>query len=183
MGRGRVARDGEGAAAAARRDVGAAAAGLCGRLSARGAVLFDRLPALGLAAAVFHRRSAGAARALRARPRAGVGGVARDPSRELGAPGTRDRIELEALPLSDGLDGADEHGFARHAGSISHFSPAGLGLGSHGACGAHGVLAGGRARWWCALRTLFRPAGPPPHDRPGARRSSVRQRHDRPVFK
>src|SRR5207237_2620247 len=99
--------------------VGPAAAGLCGRLSAGGPVLPTRLPPLGLAAPVLHRRLAGAARAIRARPRTGVRSVARDPSQGLGAPGTRDRVELEALPLSDGLDGADEHGLARHAGPVS----------------------------------------------------------------
>src|SRR5881392_3183397 len=66
MGRGRVARHGEGARPAARRNVGPAAAGLCRRLPAGGPVLPARLPALGLAAVVLHRGSAGAARAVRA---------------------------------------------------------------------------------------------------------------------
>src|SRR5207249_4175745 len=162
------ARHGEGATATARRHVGAAAAGLRSRLSVGGAVLPARLPPLGLAAAVLHRRPAGAARPVRARPRARVGRVARDPARELVTPGTGDRVELEALPLSDGPDGADEHGLARHAGYVSHLSPAGLGLGTHGARRADGVLPSGRARGWRAVRSLFRPAGPPAHHWPGA---------------
>src|SRR2546422_9085689 len=90
-------------------------------------------------------------------------------SRELDAPGTGDRVELEALPLYDRPDGDDEHGLARYAGHVSHLSRAGLGLGTHGARRPDGVLPGGRAGWWRAVRSLFRPAGPPAHHRPGAR--------------
>src|SRR2546427_445091 len=88
--------------------------------------------------------------------------------------GTGHWAELEGLPLSDGPDGADEHGLARHAGYVSHVSPAGLGLGTAGTRRPDGVLPGGRARGWCALRSLFRPAGPPAHHRAGARGSTAR---------
>src|SRR5205823_13933419 len=83
VGRGGVARHGEGLAPLSRRDLRAAAAWLRAGLSARGPVLLLRVPALGLAAAVLHRRPAGAAGAVRASTSAGVRGVATDPARHL----------------------------------------------------------------------------------------------------
>src|SRR5207249_4297311 len=106
-------------------------AGLCRRLPAGGPVLPARLPALGLAAVVLHRGSAGAARAVRAGTGAGVRRVARNAPRELERPGPRDRVELEAVSLSHRPDGDDEHGVARHPGHVSHVPRAGLGLPAH----------------------------------------------------
>src|SRR5438094_507078 len=82
-------------------------------------------------------RPVGAARAVRARGRPGIGRVARDPARDLVASGPGDRAELEALPVSRGLDGHDEHGLPWDAGHVSHLSAAGLGLRTHDARRRH----------------------------------------------
>src|SRR6185436_12179970 len=95
-------------------------------LSARGARVSAGVSALGLAAAVLHRWAAGAARAVRARARPGVRGVARDATRDVVASGARDRRPLEALPLYCRADGDDEHGQPRHAGHVSDLSRARL---------------------------------------------------------
>ena len=62
-------------------------------------VLLLRLPALGLAAAVLHRRAAGAARAVRAHAREGIGGVGAHAARGLGRARPRHRLALEAVSL------------------------------------------------------------------------------------
>src|SRR2546426_11292941 len=116
VGRRGVARDGEGAAPAARRRLGTATAGLRRRLSARRAVLLLRVPALGLAAAVLPGRPPCPARPVRARPGARIRGLAGHAARELEWAGTHHRRELEAVPLPDRAHGNDELGVPRHPG-------------------------------------------------------------------
>src|SRR5205807_8100626 len=110
--------DGKGPRAVAWRGLRAAATRIRGRLSARGAVLLLRVPALGLAPVVLHRRPAGPAGAVRASTRAGVRSMATDPTRQLARARSRHRRELERVPLPHGPDGDDEHGVARDPGHV-----------------------------------------------------------------
>src|SRR2546427_12736656 len=93
---------------------GVVAAGLRRGIPARRLVLLLRVPALGMAAALLHRRAAGVARAVRARPRARIGSVARHAARELDRARPRDRGQSQALPLYHRPDGDDEPRFSRH---------------------------------------------------------------------
>ena len=124
VGRGRDARDGEGAGEAARRALGTAAGGLRDRKPSRVRGVFPHLPALGMAATLLPRRTAGAARDLRAHAREGVGGVAAHATPRLQVAGSRDRLAVAALSLPHTADGVHERRVARHAGSLSDVPPA-----------------------------------------------------------
>src|SRR5215468_4143749 len=99
MGRRRVARNGEDAEASARHLLGAAAGRLRLRQLARGGLLLLRVPALGMAADVLHRRPAGAPRALCAYERERIRGLGAQPSPKLARVFPWRRIALEALPV------------------------------------------------------------------------------------
>ncbi len=102
VGRRCVAGDGEGADPAARSLLGVPAAGLRGRLPARGAVLLRRVPALGVAPPVLHRRAAGAAGGVHPLPGEGVGGVAALAGAHLERARAGHRAALAAVPVPRG---------------------------------------------------------------------------------
>src|SRR5204863_346624 len=111
------------------------------RLPGRGALLSVRVPALGVAAPLLYRRPPRPARPVRPRARARVRGVAPDTTRNMEPPGPGHRVERDALPLSSGPDGPDEHGLARHAGHVSHLSRARLAPRAHDTGRRDGLLA------------------------------------------
>src|ERR1041385_1976815 len=166
MRRGRLARDGESAPRPPGALLGLPPGGLRLRLPPRRDRVLLRLPALGLAPALLHRRAPGAAGHLR--PLAGerVRGVAQDPAPRLGLAGTGDRLPLEALPLPHGADDDDELRLARDPGHVSHVPATGLGLHAGPARRAHRVLDGRRDH----RRALCRPPLGPVRAAPGDRR-------------
>ena len=119
MGRRRVARDGEGAGSPARRALRIPAGGLRGRQPARRPVFLLRVPALGLASDVLHRRNPGAARALRALVRQGIRGLGADAASRLGRVRPRPGVAPAALSLPVRADDDDELRLAWHAGHVS----------------------------------------------------------------
>ena len=81
-------------------------------------LLLLRLPALGLAADVLHRRAARAAGALRPLPRARSRRSGRRRATRAGRARPRDRLAVAALPVSHRADDDDELPVARHAGHV-----------------------------------------------------------------
>src|SRR6266699_3458768 len=144
---------------------GLAPTGVRSRLPARRGVLLRHLSALGVASPVLHRRAPGTAGAVRALPRARVGGVGAYPARELGPPRARHRLALEAVPLPHRPDGDDELRLARHPGPLSDVPAARLGLHADPARGVDRLLDGVRPDRRSAVRVLLGPHRPAPHHR------------------
>src|SRR5579884_528585 len=71
-----------------------------------------------MAAALFSRRIARAACAVRTLPREGIGSVAQEQSRDLERPWAKHRSQLEALHLSRAAFDRHESGIAWHAGYV-----------------------------------------------------------------
>src|SRR6266700_1805409 len=178
VGRWRLPGHGKGLVPLSGRRVGSAAAGICPGIPARGAVLSLALPPSWLAAAVFHRRPAGVARAVRAHAGEGVGGVARDPARELERARSRDPGQPPAVRLHHRADVDDEHGVARDAGHVSHVPPAPLGVHGTAAGRHHDHLHGGGPAGRRRVRSLLGRAGSAARHRA---RPLRRRRRDSPV--
>src|SRR5689334_10046617 len=157
MGCRRLAGDGESAEAPSWRAVRTAAGGVRDGLSAGGRLLFLRFSALGLAADVFHRWLAGAARDLRAHAGARVGGVAAHATQGLEQPWPRNRVALEAVRLPYAANGRNELRLSRHAGHVSDIPAARLGILSAKTCSANRILDGRRDRrrnkLWLSVRS------------------------------
>src|SRR6266542_6177896 len=145
MGRRRITGDGESAERTARSSLRTSAGRLRTRLSARGNCILRRVSALGMAADVLHRRTAGAPRRFRPNARSGVGSLEGNPSDELDGNGPRDSLELEAVPLSHCADGGNEPGVAWNAGHVSDLRPARVGLHAARACDTGWILDDWRA--------------------------------------
>src|ERR687887_462310 len=114
MGRRCLARDGESPGEPARHFFRAAAGGVRVWLFARRARVFCRVPALGMAPALFYRWPAGAACALCPRWCEGIGGLGALAARDVEPARPRNHFELEALSVPRRADDDDELRIARH---------------------------------------------------------------------
>src|SRR5258705_14004496 len=100
--------------------LGAGAAGLRRRLSPRRLLFLLRVPPLGMASDVFHRRPPRAAGVVRSIPGEGVRGLGAHAAPGLGEPRPRHSISLETVPVHLAPDDDDELRLARDAGPLSH---------------------------------------------------------------
>src|SRR5207237_8789299 len=142
MGRWRFAGNGESADGSSRNVIGIAPGGLCNRLSARRNLLLLRFPSLGMAADVLHRRTAGAAGAVRPLPRRRIRSLAAYASQGLEQSRPWHRVSLETVPLPDAADGGNELCLARYSGHVSDVPGARLGILAAEASRAHRALDG-----------------------------------------
>src|SRR5256712_6183602 len=101
--------------------------------------------------------------------REGVGSLAAHAGRELGPTGARDRVALEALPLSRAAHDDDDPRLPRPPGYVPHLPATRPRLQPVPASRAHRVLDGGGAHGRRADRARLRSHRPPPRDRAGAR--------------
>src|SRR5204863_6198634 len=103
-----LAGNGESPAKVSWRAFRIASGGLRGWLSVGGSLLLLRLSALGMAANVLYRRLTCFARHLCSPSSQRVGGLEKDPSRELGRTWSRNSLKLETVSLPGAAYDEDE---------------------------------------------------------------------------
>src|SRR6266849_5167958 len=171
MGRGSVADDGIRSREMARIHFGVVAGGLRAGISAGSRGLSPGLSALGLEAAVFHRRTAGTTHVVRARQSERARSLAPVAHRLDDLP-ARHIPQLEAIRLSGSVAGNDEFHLPRNTGYVSNFFATTTWIQPSTDLGLHRAFHGRSDMRRAGIRIFFRPSrtatrdghGPAPGD-------------------
>src|SRR5262249_52772850 len=136
-----------------------------GGIPAGRSVLLTRLPALGLAPIILHRRTAGTPRLVCALEGVGIGGLATLARGILEESGSRTGAESGNLLVYHSAHGLDERRLPWNAGPLSDIAKEGLGVPDPHGRWDHGDLDDRCPHRRRPVRASVRPHWPPPHDR------------------